>query len=112
MAAFADKLLEKDPPKKNDIGFGDNTYTPEATWDAICHVLNTHEEDHPDWDEDFVPSWETDWGGPQTMYHHNWFAKLFLRQEKYRERGVLIDAPPNFATVAERIEVECIWRGA
>jgi hypothetical protein len=46
------------------------------------------------------------------MYHHNWFAKLFLRQEKYRERGVLIDAPPNFATVAEQIEAECIWRGA
>ena len=110
MAAFADKLLEKDPPQKNDIGFGENTYTPEATWDAICHVLNTHEEDHPDWDEDFVPSWETDWTGPQTMYHHNWFAKLFLRQEKYRERGVLIDAPPNFVTVAERIDVECIWR--
>ena len=71
-----------------------------------------HEEGHPDWDEDFVPSWETDWTGPQTMYHHNWFAKLFLRQEKYRERGVLIDAPPNFVTVAERIEAECIWRGA
>ena len=104
MAAFADKLLEKDPER--------STYEPQETWDAICHVLNTQEEGHPDWDQDFVPSWETDWGSPETMYHHNWFAKLFLRQEKYRERGVLIDAPPNFVTVAERTGVECIWRGA
>ena len=29
---------------------------------------------------------------------------------QYRERGVLIDAPPNFVTVAERIDVEYIWR--
>ena len=41
------------------------------------------------------------------MMHHNWFAKLFLRQEKYKSRGIrLLDVPPNFATVEQRIKIE------
>ena len=42
-------------------------------------------------------------------YHHNWFAKLFLRQEKkaQKSRGIrLLDVPPNFATVAEQNKIQ------
>ncbi len=103
MRAFADKLLEKDP-KEND------TYLPLDTWDTIRQVLGTPQEGHPKWDLEMAA--RIDGLSLQTIdrepwYHHNWFAKLFIRQAKYRERGVrLLDVPQNFATVAERIGVE------
>ena len=112
MRAFADKLLEKDPPREND-GFPDNRYLPLDTWDTICHVLGTPQEGHPKWDSEMAARFDglslrnLGSGDREPWYHHNWFAKLFIRQEKYRERGVrLLDVPQNFVTVAELIGVE------
>ena len=96
MSAFADKLLEM-PPNAAD-GSPPNIYEAEETWDAICHVFDTTREGQPKWQEGFVS---------EPMMHHNWFARLFLRQEKYKSRGIrLLDVPPNFATVEQRIKIE------
>ena len=112
MRAFADKLLEKDPPEGKDDGFPDNRYLPLDTWDTICHVLGTPQEGHPKWDSEMAARFDglslrnLGSGDREPWYHHNWFAKLFIRQEKYRERGVrLLGVPQNFATVAEQIGV-------
>ena len=112
MRAFADKLLEKDPPRSNDEGLPENRYLPLDTWDTICHVLGTPQEGHPKWDSEMAARIDglslrnLDYGDREPWYHHNWFAKLFIRQEKYRERGVrLLGVPQNFATVAEQIGV-------
>ena len=106
MRAFADKLLEKDP-KESD------TYVALDTWDTICHVLGTPQEGHPKWDLELAARVDglslANLGASERepWYHHNWFAKLFIRQEKYRDRGVrLLGVPQNFATVAEKIGVE------
>ena len=101
MSAFADKLLEK-PPSTAD-GSPSNIYESEETWDAICHVFDTTREGQPKWQEGFVSTDEY----LTPKMHHNWFAKLFLRQEKYKSRGIrLLDVPPNFATVEQRIKIE------
>ena len=101
MSAFADKLLEK-PPSTAD-GSPPNIYESEETWDAICHVFDTTREGQPKWQEGFVSTDEY----LMPKMHHNWFAKLFLRQEKYKSRGIrLLDVPPNFATVEQRIKIE------
>ena len=113
MSAFADKLLEKPPARRyefEDPVYPSNLerdgrfYTERETWDAISHVFETPREGEPKWDEEFEPDWDGNW---DTMMHHNWFARLFLRQEKYKSRGIrLLDVPPNFATVEERIEIK------
>ena len=101
MSAFANKLLEK-PPSTAD-GSPPNIYESEETWDAICHVFDTTREGQPKWQEGFVST--DDYMNPKM--HHNWFAKLFLRQEKYKSRGIrLLDVPPNFATVEQRIQID------
>ena len=101
MSAFADKLLEK-PPNAAD-GSPPNIYEAEETWDAICHVFDTTREGQPKWQEGFVSTDEY----LTPKMHHNWFAKLFLRQEKYKSRGIrLLDVPPNFATVEQRIQID------
>ena len=112
MRAFADKLLEKDPPRHNDEGLPENRYLPLDTWDTIRQVLGTPQEGHPKWDSEMAARIDglslrnLDYGDREPWYHHNWFAKLFIRQEKYRERGVrLLGVPQNFATVAEQIGV-------
>ena len=101
MSAFANKLLEK-PPSTAD-GSPPNIYESEETWGAICHVFDTTREGQPKWQEGFVST--DDYMNPKM--HHNWFAKLFLRQEKYKSRGIrLLDVPPNFATVEQRIQID------
>ena len=106
MCAFADKLLEKPPirgfrpvfPGRNLLVYG-----LKETWDTICHVFDTTREGQPKWQEGFVSTDEY----LMPKMHHNWFAKLFLRQEKYKSRGIrLLDVPPNFATVEQRIKIE------
>ena len=105
MSAFADKLLEK-PPSTAD-GSPPNIYESEETWDAICHVFDTTREGQPKWQGGFEEEfWNSDEDRMPRM-HHNWFARLFLRQEKYKSRGIrLLDVPPNFATVEQRIKIE------
>ena len=118
MSAFADKLLEKPPARRYESD--DETvlprflerdgrfYTERETWDAISHVFETPREGEPKWDEEFEP-FPAGSGRPPPRMHHNWFARLFLRQEKYKSRGIrLLDAPPNFATVEERIEIKTV----
>ena len=107
MSAFADKLLEKPPARKYTGKRGRGRfYTERETWDAISHVFETPREGEPKWDEDFEP-FSVETGRPPPMLHHNWFARLFLRQEKYKSRGIrLLDVPPNFATVEERMEIK------
>ena len=101
MSAFADKLLEK-PPSTADRS-PPNIYESEETWDAICHVFDTTREGQPKWQPGFVSTDEY----RMPKMHHNWFAKLFLRQEKYKSRGIrLLDVPPNFATVEQRIKID------
>ena len=101
MSAFADKLLEK-PPSTAD-GSPPNIYESEETWDAICYVFDTTREGQPKWQEGVVSTDDY----MNLKMHHNWFAKLVLRQEKYKSRGIrLLDVPPNFATVEQRIQID------
>ena len=104
MSAFADKLLEN-PPTRIHFDNPRNLYILKETWDAICHVFETPREGQPKWSAEFT--YEPSGYLPPPRMHHNWFAKLFLRQEKYKARGIrLLDVPPNFATVVGRIEID------
>ena len=103
MRAFADKLLEKPPTADDEYPPNVLVYDLDDTWDTICHVFDTTREGQPKWQEGFVSTDEY----RMPKMHHNWFAKLFLRQEKYKSRGIrLLDVPPNFATVEQRIKIE------
>eukprot|EP00438_Fugacium_kawagutii_P013561 Skav234765 [mRNA] locus=scaffold2396:49006:52599:- [translate_table: standard] len=56
-------------------------------------------------DSQWITNRDTSFPG---RFYWNFFAKLFLRQKKYAQRGIKIDRPRGFAAISSKIRVDNI----
>lgn len=101
MTLYANYLLEGDeveqePNSPHDFG----------TWPVILKCAELMRTFGPKWDDTAtLDTPENEYDTP-ILLHHNWFARLFKRLQKYRDRGIDIpDAPMEWDGLARHLKV-------
>lgn len=101
MTLYANYLLEGDevdqePDSPRDFG----------TWPVILKCAELMRTLGPKWDDTATLDTPQNEHGVKTFLHHNWFARLFKRIQKYRGRGIDIpDAPLEWDGLARHLKI-------